>query len=735
MSQTRVLIEEPGSVQACTMPINHTIYLLLMAISPPSVPIFAAQWLISNSNLHLSLARLSLSADQHCSNYCLSFLGPLLNYPCADASKWVQELIEAGFHHSLLARAGKAPSSLEATKLLALLKLHHFQRASPTDRNFGNDLILLGSDDIAEQKEEVLAKLAGVYHVAGYHIRDWEETTMAPFFASFQVDARDLSLTIGTDDLDDDAIEDDEPPLPEDLSEESFLLKVKGHGRYIDENGEISLVELKANVHGSYAGLALQATLGGKARMSLVGSLIDPFFGGDVAFWDDDATSDEYVPTTPGGAFLLWKSSLPDTEANWNDVHVRDIDALRKLRTAGGYEYERKEAILARETLVLPPVAALTRPSDQEARRTFIINKFTFDALAYLAIHSDVYERVRGCAQECGAFKPEIGASSLPRRPYETEELHELRAAIYHRIHEEQHPLRYQMICVLRVENGLGDLITLCTAMRRLCWVLEQESDQADAPDIERRKFLDAVASYVPCDRNADIGGYNAIEGFDNAIAYFTQLRERYSTTFMPEEERVLPSHLSIVGWTLSFLQLVLEDKMLARLKNPVEHAATEDLVLKFLLEEDSAHASTTESEPSAAAANESSSLCKAVITECERLDSQSDFAKLIRKWSFIFGTTHLAIDPLSESFIPLLIVSLCHALMPSAEAAESASLIGDDSEHSSDYEEDEDNLSSFASKVSSFSLSPTAIIAIGTAVATIGLGAFALGRWLNNKP
>ena len=739
LSRVLTPIEEPGSYQPFMPSFNQAFSGLTQIFLFDVYPPFVIEWLVSNSNFHMTLARLSLSADRQSSSIFMIVLFLVLNRIDSFAVKWTQELIDAGFHHALLIRAGKSESH-EAIKLLAYLKLHHVQRACPSDRTLGDHFGLLSSvvaDD--EQKETSLKLLPGVYHLAGYRIRDWEETTMAPFFASFQVEPRHVSVAKGDDPLydeedDDDALHFEFP----DHMEGATIVKMIGHGRYVDENGEISLVELKfSSICLAPDNMTMQATIGGKARMSFMGSLTDFIVGGEIAYWDDDTTdptAKDFLSAVPGGAFLLWKSALPDTEANWKDVHIRDIDALSKLRSAGGFEYERKEAFLVHEKPSVYDLPVSDRPSDDDIRHEALLVKAKYDIYTDLAVHSELYAQLQASAS---SIIPHVPAQAydprtLPKGPYETAEAHNLRVTVFTLIQTQTRTVdRPHIIAILH--TGLDDLITLCSAMKRLFMQCEADAVLEDHEQSLLNAYFDIHYIHpLLLDRH--------IKEYGEVIEQLKSLRERYGTGPLPPEallDRGLIAAVNLVERSeLSFLGA----QTLERKLTPVKAAKASATLLNFLLKDYPSESSTVASAAPATATNESSPLCKAIVDEYSRLDSQNDFAKLIRKWSYRLGTAHPSLDPASENIVPLLIVTLLNAILPlpnriKVEDVPSEYSTDDESESYSDSDDETGGVSTHKAQPQSFGLSSTATIAIGAVAAVIGLGAFALGRWQLNKP
>ena len=707
--------------QACTPPITELLCLLFVGTEPVSAPSCVTQWLVSNSNFHLTLARLSLTAPTVLSNFLLSSLHTILNSKAPDASKWTQDLLDAGFGHSLQTRVG-AEEFEEHINMLAHLKLHHLQRASSTNSALAETMALTAAD-APEEHETILNNLPGVYHVTGYRIRDWEHTTVTPFFASFQVDRRSLSLSVGTDGLNDE-IDEEGPQLPEDLSEDSAVVKMTGHGRYVDRHGEISLVELKIVFVRDGNDLKMHATIGGKARMSLSGSPAYPMFAGGIAYWDDDPTSEEFPPAAFGGAFLLWKSALPDTESNWNNVHIRDIDALRKLRTSGGFEFERSQA------RKLPkPDPANPQPSLQEALNYVMKLKFHRQSIATLIYHPTDFPAMKTiCANFYGENEPvPVDCSkALPRGPYDTDEIHDIRGRLHYALLY-QTPQSYldAAYLMIPVYDVTGDLIVLCKAMKRLFSSLKED---AELKQSELPQDLIAALDSMGLRRTSD-----ELQILITDLALATQRLQRHLKQSKTSE---LPAKLiSSLEWIAVAMQMFFNTQGIERLEKPVEAALASERILKYLLEEDKPKPTTNSSGESDAVANESSPLCKAIVAEYERLDSQNDLTKVIRKWSYVFGTARPGIDVYSENMIPSLMISLSKAILPSSDSDDEsldASAETDDDE--SLFESDAGSDSLFATKFRSYGVTTTTLIAIGTASALFGLGAFALGRWIAKR-
>ena len=637
------------SSRACTDPLMEAFTHFLSGGLLSGMPSYVMQWLVSNSNFHLTLARLSLTAPHELSTLLLDSLHFLLSSAAADASKWTQDLLDAGFQHSLQTRAGKlqAPS-----QLLAHLKLHHIQRSSSIDRILTKTLSLLAAD-APEEHEMILSHLPGVYHVTGYRIRDWETTTVTPFFASFQVDRRSLSLSVGTDGLNDE-IDEQRLKLPEDLSEDSVVVKMTGHGRYVDRHGEISLVELKIAFVRDENDLKMHATIGGKARMSLSGSATQPEFAGEITYWDDDPT-DSYLAI--GGAFLLWKSALPDTESNWNDVHIRDIEALHKLRISGGYEYERTENVASRETP--EHVHPIHQSSLQEAQNSVMQQKFRLTGVATMTYHPVNIFFMKGFAEAFKKLKPVHSCSNaVPRRPYDTADMQHIRGRLRFALMANTPPFYADAAHALsRVSDVASDLLVLCKAMRRLFSSLNEDAKRTREYEKMLSKRFIAALDLLGLNPSSD-----ALQTLLNDLGKATRRLKRHidrgQPSKMPED---LTTSLEMVARAmLPFCERQIQQ----RLGKPVESSKASELVLTFL-EEHTPKPKTKVYGVSKAVANESSPLCKAIVAEYERLDSQNDLTKVLRKWSYIFGTARPGIDVYSENIIPLLIASLIKALLP----------------------------------------------------------------------
>ena len=729
---SRALPPQDDNIQVCTTPIEQVLCTLTSALQSSLTPPYVTQWLVSNSNLHLTLARLSLTSEESLGKKLMSSLHSLLNCEAVDALKWTQDLLDAGFQHSVQKRAREYPC---ATGLLAHLHLHHIQHASPTDRTCTSVMQLLPTNDISQLKESVLKHLPGVYHFAGFRTRDWEPTTMAPLFASFQVDRDRLSFSVGTDDLVEDSDEHD-PSWFDDLTDQCIVVKMTGNGQYVDERGKTSTAELNVTLVREGSDLKMHATIGGSARMTLSGFISDPLISGSISYWSDPVASDTEIYSLRGGAFLFWRSALPDTESNWNGVYLRDIEALRKLRTPDGFEYERSSLVASREK---PDFNNLnTRPPLERVRDSILKEKHFFHAACTLATHGSTYISTNAMAERVKENtsmlknRSRIDCSNvLPRGMYETDEMHAMRIINfrYQQTHRPQQ--RTESVFLLRAGNGLGDLITLCTALKRLFSALREDAERP----LDKRLTKDFLTATRVLGFNQSSSELpKLIHLLDDAVNHLNGMRTRYGSMQLPSLEVTFAATLELLR---AHVKILLEVQSAKRVENPVETALASERILKFLLEEDKPKPSINSSGESDAVANESSPLCKAIVAEYERLDSQNDLTIVIRKWSYVFGTARPGIDVNSENIIPSLMVALCNSLQLRFGTNDTESEDSKDNEKNGDSEplcesDDDCNVDSmFATKSHTFGIVPTTLIAIGTVSAIFGLATFALGRWL----
>lgn len=722
-------MEEPGSIQACTLPLDHTLYIFIMSITSPSTPAFVTQWMVTNSNFHLTLARLALTAREPVSNYIIAHLQLLLNSGASDATKWTQELIDAGLANALLIRTGKSDNYTAASGLLAHLKFHHLYGATSVDRAYQGELArLLDSEDVDEEKETLLNLASGVFHLAGYRIRDADSSSNDLFFASFQVEPRSVNLMLGAEaaEWDEDALDGEWAlPLPDGL-DEANTLKLIGHGRYIDSKGEVSLVELKATILVGSNGLLFQATLGGDARLSLNGFLAEPGFTGDITYWDDDMEDPEFCTSTPGGVFSFWKSSLPDTEANWSEVHVRDLDELHKLRTSGGYERERKAR--TRETFLQPNFLSVAAEGMDLARK-FLLENLDLHIYSCLSRHSDDCMLLQELADGIEDSGQDL-SHALPRGPYETDALYTNRAAGFFAIEEDKLPeLRLVTSIALRSQHSFNELITLWTAWTRLFAAFQRDEIAKDGRTIA--EHLRILYLYDP---SGALLSTKASESFE----VLKDLQKRFGHSPIPEE--VAEQVREPMSWICGFMRTLHYQRMLSSLAHPVKAALSAQILLEWMMDAEEANRPVDDSIQVSAADNESSPLCKAIVAEYERLDSANDLVKLHRKWSIRFFAARPFLDPTGGRFLELLTSGTCSSFFPQVAEEEEQATAEDDAEllhrigDDSDSDSDSDLDSSVTRYKSPLGISTPVLVAIGAVTASVCLTAFAVGRWLTHR-
>lgn len=690
-------------------PLQNALVVTVTSLANFLLPVEVVQWLVSTSNFHITLARLSntlpTSILPGIYNALLSFLR--LFTPEVSLSM-ARDLKNIGFEHSLLIRATDLPEapSLAALHLLSYIKLCHLLHSSVNRLNDSTDEVF-AAIDLNEAKEKASTLLPGVYHLAGFNVLDLPESDSCPFFASFQVEARDVKVLKPSGQPEFDGVL-EAPESLEVSSHAEMALLLKGRGKMIDEFGEESFVELHAALSASdFTEYAFSAHVGG-AQLSLSGLMREGSASGVLRRWQDVETD-----SIPRGFFLLWRSSLPDTESNW-EKHLQDLDALRKLRSTG------LQAQLRRNTSSRsPPSVAFSE-----------IRSDLLDYLPYhrLAANERLYHTVMGNAK--AILNGEVRSrqwerdASLPRDPYELDELYEARILLLNHSTFLLWDVRAALATEYMASNRaavLSDIKTALIGFIRLCEVVSMELKANNG--FQNPKPDSLLAAFVSLYYHPEMKAHD-IKNVTKA-----------ATAFLKSLDAPIP-RLRDLDLLSNYLKFFSFKSRLHEHQHPFEANQALSTILSFMfgLAKKASDIGPSEAQTQLASPDyQHSPICQSFISEIIHEESQSPYEALYHRWS---NRLHFSLwDPCSPLLTPneLITIFLSILKMEQVKLEEE----NEASQEESEDEDDDEDASFSASKLlpSAPSLTPTTAIAIGVAfAAALALGTFAVGRLLRNR-
>lgn len=375
---------------------------------------FGTHHLVSKSNLHLTLARLSQNLWSSTLTSALDLLRNLLDSPALGALLWIKELKEIRYPR-LLDVMNQHHEPHIPLGLSALIDYYHLIDPASAISHLSEELELrLDRIESSGENCQVAKKfVSGVWRLLWYPAGSWSETGARPYHAVFRVEEADVEVT---------GRHQEREHQPTDVrlpSQDSMTVHFKGAG--FGSGG--------LKVRGKYAnkmiGLEVTRELG--SAHHFIGASFNQGFCGSYDHWNPDWES-QIISTN--GTFLLWKSSALDTESNWN----RDLEEVAAL------EELRLEYIATNEEIIRKPI---NRPVDTFMNHCWFIRESLLISRGNLRIDSTEmpYDTLVNALKLIPEkmFRSLLPPSKerlapLPRGHYEDDEIYAMRCQL-HDIH------------------------------------------------------------------------------------------------------------------------------------------------------------------------------------------------------------------------------------------------------------------------------------------------------------
>lgn len=674
------------------------------------------QWLVSSTNFHMTLARFICSFAEEGIAHLMDLLLFLLSSGVDDATKWLNDLKDAGFERLVLAKAGLEQRRIEALQLLAYMQLQHLLVPGTVDMDFAaTTMRTMGLEELDQARETLLKILPGVYHLAGTYSYSCHEASMGAYVAAFQVEPHSIEFVESSD-----ITEDDDELLMNphavglsNLDSESMLVKMRGIGKAVGEMGELMFVEVHAQLRLSSDGkIAFVAHVKGLDK-SYIGSATKHGFSGDTLHWDIESDSADHSAQVPHGCFLFWKSVLPDTESNWN-LHMRDINALHSARTTGIYgqrmqEFEKQGRWFKASQSTLSDIRK---------------NSLYLNCSLALAIHSHAYLDLEACQASFNHTDTEVPTyldPTLPRSRYESDRLYKLRNDIKFQVEQDFLTTnRNGLLLIVGSDLILQEAIAFGKSFVRLLVALMK-------PDVDPELVaaFEHVYEFLPT-REYLLALINicnqAMKLIETAAAEKTN----------PELPSKIPSLIPLLEPSFAKLN---HQYTTSHYNNPVRCAAGVSKLIDWMLKDEvssNLFIIKPDSRFTEALATTDSALVRAMLTESQRLEAGNDFSRLYHKWRNLFSLSSASLDPGFTTLSPdaffycLAFASAGQTSQPiQSNEQPTYSLQREHDDYESDSGEDDDQ--------QSLNL-PTLLVGGAMFVVAITAGAFFLGRMLTRK-
>lgn len=705
---------------------NYNILLMLPVQPPPSadglavalisfcallqesslIPVPALQWLVSSTNFHLTLARFISSCTQHESTIIWLLLY-ILSSGAKDSIKWLNDLKDAGFDRIVLAKASFEDRQF-ALQLLAFMKLHHLLPDKPT-MQYRSLSKVTDFIDGEEAKTAALKELPGVWHLAGLSTLDTPETSMGPYFASFQVDLENIEVVEAADTSENDN-ELWHNPYSVGLSHidtECVLIKVRGIGKAVTELGDLVFAEMSLQLRSNENSELLVVAHVSGLDLSFHGAATLQGFSGETMYWN--AVSD-FQPTGPQGTYILWKSALPDTESNW-DLHTADLEALKTLRTTGLQAQRRRQSLEIKRWYDSPF-------TDLTMRKMLLHNHST----TAFAVGSRDYSIITSMWDEVPEefqIQPNIECA-LRRRPYDTDKFYNLRHSLHHYSDEFcTSQIRFGIIKGQASDQLLSEALIVANAFLRLLNAILEDKTNPD------RKHGLLTAFCIAYEFEPSEHYLNAfIKKLTEGIEFCKQV------TATPKDASEVPNFEALYDLFFQPLNQLFVVHVVSRRNNAEKAATGISSLTDWMLRDEFGGNTLADSTVADALATTDSPLVRAILTETMRLESGNDFSKVHRKWSNLWGFSKASLDPVTPAHsAEFFLYSFIKAVHEETEDENGFQQLEDEVSEEDD-ESDSDDLDSESS------INGPALIVGGVALAAaITAGAFLLGRILTKKP
>ena len=293
--------------------------LRMLILADPSGKL--VQYIVSQSNLHMTLARLSNDhLDLSLIGEILCMIYGLVASAAPDTGLWIRQLVNSGFLSVLRSIVCSVlPYNHDASRLLAYLSFHHLIHPNALEWNRWTP------EDVFERH---VGLITGIWHFTCSDPPAWLSVSPLPFYATFQIEAHNVQLyhpqsepghhfadfetlhnAIGN-------------PISDIDDPEELVVHFKGNGTTFKSHARAKRFE-KAAINGR-----VRIFLDGNASISLVIDGLDYQFDaihGDSC-WLGAGTknSEDNVALMP---FLFWRSSDDFSDANYE----KEIAQMRLL--------------------------------------------------------------------------------------------------------------------------------------------------------------------------------------------------------------------------------------------------------------------------------------------------------------------------------------------------------------------------------------------------------------------
>lgn len=731
--------------KATMLPIKEHYGAIIYSVQPaPCITIFAVsvanfttlieaivlvpsvlQWLVSSTNFHMTMGRFICSLAYEELPLLCNFLHFLLSSGVDDSTKWINDLKDAGLERLLLAKAGMERRA-EPLRLLAFMKLHHLLIPENVDSTYLTAVnTALSHTESDEARDLAMKTLPGVYHLAGLASTSTSESSMGPFYASFQVDPQTIKITEHEDITEDEDAAINPFGLDFYALSETVMVKMRGIGKVVNELGELIFAEMSlklvvsSDVQGNHT-LNFIAHVKG-LDISISGSNSKYCLAGESHYWKTDMESPDYDPRVPQGFSLLWKSPLPDTETNWVK-HMNDLNQLHSARTAGVYGERRRESLAEKHWFSLPA------PFSYEA---LFQKSISYNFPVSFAIHSRSHHSLNYLWESI--HDPRIGEAArtdnvLPRDDYESDQVYELRNEIIRHLEVIRFPMiRNHTLASVATDRCFEEVLVFGNAFIRLLKTLQPMRDSKFAPE-ELLNAWQQTYEFLPtpdywekligaCQTALELIKTASVDGKDPSKPAKVPITEILQPFFLDLHTRYTKNHYA----------------------NPVKCAKGVSTLINWMLNDNESNEAVlkVDSRIGETLSTTDSAPLRAMLAETQRFESGNEFTRLYRKWMHIWNFSSPALDAVSSSISPgFLFYSLAFSLNLAKDEEDDARSNAQSSDYAyAPFDTSDDESYDSDSEEEQQSLNIPALIVGGTVcIAAVTAGAFFIGRMLTKK-
>ena len=607
--------------------------------SPPENAHFI-QYLVSNTNLHLNLARLSSGVSSSTTNLVFAVLLSMLSSSATDAPLWTAQLRNAGMQYALAARRGST-CELSAFQLMPFIEYSHF--IDPANTLIGiddmsNELLhqyelIEAEDEESELREAAENLLAGVWHFVSYVNTVQPEMAMKPRYGYLDVQSEDIKFVsvkeaskkpgqeiseIGEDEEEYDEFAGDN---------EMYEIHFSGVGRFLSDAGNVATMKFEAQIKAGSADSAAIMIDVPAAGLTFIGKPFRLGYSGVCYPWNDQSEEDQGPRAS--GPFMMWKNTSPFAEAN---AEV-EFNAFKALQEEGGAVQRRWKANL--ETLPLDtPEGDLY---DILIEHTYVLTSISarMASLAfsrpYRFIQTEAEKVLEDVPDEAKYIKS-IKGKCVPRGKYELNEIYEVRRAAFALLMEET---------VGQVNSNLTRCMASPTYFQDICTIFRTLIDfyndiLRDSKRVNSLVGEEAILVQQRLDDFEIVYGGNIKDSaltfkemttkLETALSHFTKLTHSEPTVDQVDEACGLL--VTALSSPLQNLDVMLRTNLLQI------GPAADRLVTHILGDDHTLFAETAAVVASSSDSEETSTIAQRIVSKMEEEDKASEIAKVYRKWS-----------------------------------------------------------------------------------------------------